>query len=251
MYRHRTTRPARRGALHVMVGVLGAVALLAGCESSDAATDQMDQMDQMQDGAMDEMDAMESGRMDDGMEQMQVTYADWRPRFTANGELRLPPENIWRLWPQVGTPLTPNALNNGEAPFPEFHQVYIDPVSWRHWRDTGEFREGTVLAKELVEVYESEATPAMADGSTQQVSGRGYFMGDFIGFEIAYKSAEHYPDAPGNWAYFTFGHHPEPYAPSTPPQPLDQCSSCHQASAADDFVFTQFYPVLRWAKADR
>jgi hypothetical protein len=155
---------------------------------------------------------------------------------------------VWREWPYVGTPLTPNALNGGEAPFPEFHSVYIDPLSWQHWRQTGEFREGTVLAKELVTVYGEGAMP---DGSTRQVSGRGYFMGDFAGFEIAYKSARHFPEAPGNWAYFSFGHHAPPYNASTAPMPTESCSSCHQMNAAHDFVFTQFYPVLAAAKADR
>lgn len=169
----------------------------------------------------------------------------YTPEFTADGALILPEAEIWRTWPYIGAPLTPNALNGGEAPFPEFHSVYIDPVSWAHWRRTGEFRDGTVLAKELVTLYDTNALP---DGSTEQVSGRGYFMGDFAGFEIAYKSAEHFPDAPGNWAYFSFGHHAPPYAAATRAMPTEICSACHELNAAEDFVFTQFYPVLRAAK---
>jgi len=169
----------------------------------------------------------------------------YTPQFTADGQLILPPKEVWRKWPYIGTPLTPNALNGGKAPFPEFHSVYIDPVSWEHWRRTGEFRDGTVLAKELVSVLSKDAHP---DGSTDQVSGRGYFMGDFSGFEIAYKSARHFPGEPGNWAYFTFGHHAPPYAAATKKMPVEACASCHQASAAQDFVFTQFYPVLRASK---
>ena len=69
---------------------------------------------------------------------------------------------------------------------------------------------------------------------------------------------------PGNWAYHSF---------TTPGSPMEGdemrakmragaplkdkakafptavCASCHQASAAEDMVFTQFYPVLRAAKA--
>lgn len=168
------------------------------------------------------------------------------PEFTADGQLIQPPAEIWRGWPYIGTPLTPNALNNGHAPFPEFHSVYIDPVSWEYWRKTGKFRDGTILAKELVTVLDANAHP---DGSTEQVSGRGYFMGDFSGFEIAYKSAEHFPDEPGNWGYFSFGHHAPPYAASTKLLPTETCNACHSANAAEDFVFTQFYPVLRAAKA--
>ena len=31
--------------------------------------------------------------------------------------------------------------------------------------------------------------------------------------------------------------------------PAASCNACHAAAAADDFVFTQYYPVLRGAKA--
>jgi len=31
-------------------------------------------------------------------------------------------------------------------------------------------------------------------------------------------------------------------------QPAEACNACHEASAAEDFVFSQFYPVLRSGK---
>ena len=158
-------------------------------------------------------------------------------RFTTAGEL-IRPEG-YREWVYVGTPHTPNDLNNGAAPFPEFHNVYIDPGSWAHYTKTGEFPEGTMLAKELVSV-----------GSTQAVSGNGYFMGDFVGLEIALKSAERYSDEPGNWAYFSFGHE-YPLADSATAFPSQACNACHEGTAADDFVFTQYYPHLRAAKGSK
>ena len=145
----------------------------------------------------------------------------------------------YREWVYVGTPVTPNELNNGKAAFPEFHNVYIDPESWAHWKKTGNFREGTILIKELISV-----------GTKAAVSGNGYFMGDFIGLEATIKSKKHFPDEPGNWAYFSF---------STPDHktltdvakafPAAACNGCHAGAAADDFVFTQYYPVLRSGKA--
>lgn len=171
------------------------------------------------------------------------TYA---PRFTADGKLELPPDHVWREWPTIGTPLTPNALNGGSAPFPEFHLVYIDPVSWAHYKNTGTFRDGTVIAKELTSVRTTENSHP--DGSSDEVSGRGFFMGEYTGFEIAIKSKARYPDAPGNWAYYTFGHEGEPYQAVAATQPVEACNACHEAAAAEDFVFTQFYPVLRAAK---
>jgi hypothetical protein len=99
----------------------------------------------------------------------------------------------FREWIYVGTPLTPNDMNNGKASFPEFHTVYIDPESWEHWKKTGKFREGAILIKEMTSV-----------GSKAAVSGKGYFMGDFIGLEATIKSKREFPDEPGNWAYFSF-----------------------------------------------
>jgi hypothetical protein len=158
-------------------------------------------------------------------------------RFTDSNALIRPVG--YREWIYVGTPLTPNDLNPPEAPFPEFHSVYIDPVSYRHYMETGTFREGTTLIKELASV-----------GSTRAVSGTGYFMGDFIGLEATVKSADRFPDEPGNWAYFSFGH-TYPLADTAEAFDASACNTCHESSAADDFVFTQYYPVLRAARAGR
>ena len=127
----------------------------------------------------------------------------------------------------------------GEAAFPEFHSVYIDPISWEHWKKTGEFREGTMFAKELTLV-----------GDTAATSGIGFFNGDLQGFEIAHKDSNRYSEETDGWAYYTFGHVPvASYADSTAATPTAACAACHTAAAADDMVFTQYYPILRAAKA--
>jgi hypothetical protein len=154
-----------------------------------------------------------------------------------NGQLERP--TGYREWVYVGTPLTPNDLNDGKATFPEFHNVYIDPESWAHWKKTGEFRDGTILMKELVGV-----------GAKAAVSGKGYFQGNFVGLEATIKSKEHFADEPGNWAYFSFST-PDLKTLTTSAEkfPAESCNGCHAAAAADDFVFTQYYPVLRAGKA--
>ena len=144
----------------------------------------------------------------------------------------------YREWVYVGAPVTPNDMNNGKAPFPEFHSVYIDPASYKHWKKTGKFREGTILVKELVSV-----------GSKAAPSGNGYFMGEFIGLEATIKSSKHFPKEPGNWAYFSFTTKDHKTLKQTATAfPTEACAACHKASAADDMVFTQYYPVLRAAK---
>ncbi len=94
-----------------------------------------------------------------------------------------------------------------------------------------------MIIKELVSV-----------GSKQAVSGTGYFMGEFTGLEATIKDAKRFAKEPGNWAYFSFGHE-YPLAGVADAFPTSACNACHQASAAEDFVFTQYYPVLRAARA--
>lgn len=159
--------------------------------------------------------------------------------FTINGSGDLVRPQNYRTWVFVGTPLTPNDMNDGKAAFPEFHSVFIDPISYAYYKETGEWRDGTILVKELISV-----------GSKAAVSGKGYFMGDFIGLEATIKSKKHFADEPGNWAYFSFTNPETGILKATGTAfKTNQCNSCHQASASDDFVFTQYYPVLRDAKA--
>src|SRR5262249_941416 len=54
--------------------------------------------------------------------------------FTSDGKLKQPVG--YRKWVFIGSPLTPNDLNDGEASFPEFHAVYIDPESFAHYEKT-------------------------------------------------------------------------------------------------------------------
>jgi hypothetical protein len=162
-------------------------------------------------------------------------HGKYEAQFTQDGQLIRPAG--WREWVFVGSPVTPNSLNGGAAPFPEFHTVYIDPESWAHWKKTGEFREGTMIAKELTLV-----------GDTAATSGIGFFNGDLQGFEIAHKDSKRYSEETGGWAYYTFGHKPEPYANTASAMPTAACAACHTAAAADDMVFTQYYPILKVSK---
>lgn len=166
-------------------------------------------------------------------------------KFASDGQVSIPVN--WRQWVFIGTPLTPNALNNGKAPFPEFHNVYIEPSAYAHWQKTGKFANGTQIAKELVFVRQKDKGEMNANGSTSEVSGVGYFQGEFTGLELSVKDTKRFPNEPGGWAYFSFGHS-VPYAKTAKAFPTDACNACHDGAAADDFVFTQFYPVLRAAK---
>ena len=150
--------------------------------------------------------------------------------FTPDGKLKQPVG--YRQWIYVGASVTPNDLNGGKALFPEFHAIYIDPESFAEYKETGKFRDGTVLVKELSSV-----------GSKETTSGKGYFLGDFTGLAVSIKDSKRFKDEPGNWAYFSFGHK-YPLEAEVSKSPTFACNKCHQDSAKQDWVFTQNYNVL-------
>lgn len=153
--------------------------------------------------------------------------------YTAEGKMKRPAFSF-RKWVYIGTPLTPHDMNDGKANFPEFHNVYMDPDGFAHFEKTGQYKDGTVIVKELVSV-----------GAKEAASGNGYFMGDFIGLEVSVKDAKRYPHDPGNWGFYSFGHS-YPLKEQSSKNKLDECNSCHERNGVN-FVFSQYYPVLRAA----
>jgi len=157
--------------------------------------------------------------------------------FMADGQLKQP--TGYRKWVYVGTPVTPNDMNDGAAAFPEFHNVYMDPKSYEVLEKTGKYRDGTVIVKELVGV-----------GTKKASSGNGYFQGEFTGLEVSMKDSKRFKDEPGNWAYFSFGH-TYPLKEVVAKNAAASCNSCHEKNATSDWVFSEHYPVLRAAGAPK
>jgi hypothetical protein len=107
-------------------------------------------------------------------------------------------------------------LENREHRF--FHNVYIDPSSYRNFAATGRFPEGTVLILEA--------------------AGRGS-----PSLEVSVKDSSRFE---GGWGFFNFMDSAGDIKPSAPALPeATGCRSCHETRAETDHVFTQFYPVLR------
>ncbi len=160
-------------------------------------------------------------------------------QFTPDGKLKLP--DGFRRWVFLGAPLTPNALNGGEANFPEFHHVYVEAKNLDAYLKTGDFPDGTILIKELTRVLK----PTYPDGSRTEPSGRGYFNGELNGIDASVKDRKRFAKTNG-WGYFTFGHHPMPYAETAAESSVSECAGCHLANVANtDMTWVQFYPILR------
>ena len=150
------------------------------------------------------------------------TGSRYLPEYTADGDLILPKN--FHEWVYVGSPLTPNALNNGKAGFPEFHNVYIEPGSYAIYKTTNAFPEQTIFFKELQLLLPAQNP----DGSRTEPSGRGYFPGPLNGADVTVKDSKRYADT-GGWGYYNFNHH-EPKAPTAKVRPMQECAYCHIAS---------------------
>jgi hypothetical protein len=161
------------------------------------------------------------------------------PVFTKDGSLVLP--TGFRKWTFIGGPITPNGLNNGEAPFPEFHNVYIEPENFRYYQMHGEFPEGTVMVKELTLAQKG----SYPDGSIDSASGRGYFPGALNGLDVMVKDSTRFAKT-RKWGFFSFGHHAQPYDATAKELSAAECASCHVAHVAKtDMVWVQYYTLLR------
>jgi hypothetical protein len=168
--------------------------------------------------------------------EVQSSVPRYLAEYTESGDLKLPKN--FEKWVYVGSPLTPNALNGGQANFPEFHNVYIEPGAYEIYKKTNVFPEGTIFFKEL-----QLTLPAQnPDGSRTEPSGRGFFPGHLNGADVTVKDSKRYA-ASGGWGYYNFNHH-EPKAATAKLKAKDECAYCHIANAKKDEVWTQFYPRL-------
>ncbi len=152
------------------------------------------------------------------------------PRYTDDGQL-MRPEGYER-WVFVGASL---GLSYSEHVRPSgsdtFHHVYLDPNAYSHFIRTGTFPDPTLLVLEIHRRAE-RAAPAR----------QGYFEGERLAVEVALKDSSRFEEG---WAYFDFSNGKK----TSEPFARHQCYSCHVEHAADDNVFTQFYPVLRRLKS--
>ncbi len=146
------------------------------------------------------------------------------------------PEN-YREWIFVGSSLglqyARNPEGNSSRASDLYHNVYINPSSYREFATTGKFPDGTVMVLELAS-SEIKKEPGL----------QGSFQKDFVALEASVKDSKRFKNG---WAYFSFTGGNGEIKEKAQPFPESACWSCHREKAATDNVFTQFYPVLRAA----
>jgi hypothetical protein len=153
------------------------------------------------------------------------------PQYDGDRNLLLPHD--YRQWVLVGTSLGLSYAEGAQG-HEIFNATLMEPTAYRHFVETGEFREGTMLAL-ILQGVGTDAAPAR----------RGRFAADVHGVEMAVKDSARVPET---WAYYGFGGPMSGgYRTAAAPQPKARCHDCHAEHAARDKVFTQFYGLLREA----
>ena len=145
--------------------------------------------------------------------------------YTAAGELRFPVD--YREWVYLtsGFDMSYNPAT-AVARRHVFDNVFVDPVSYRAFQQTGRWPDGTVLVLEV--------RAAQDRGS---INRTGQFQDRVTGIEVHVKDGTRFD---GQWAFFGF----DGQRPAKPISRSADCYACHADHAAVDTTFVQFYPTL-------
>lgn len=161
--------------------------------------------------------------------------APYEARYLADGSMVRPED--WRTWVLIGAPAGASDQNvDNPQHFPGTHHVTMDPDSFAHWRRTGQFRDGTVLVKEIFNQV-----------SRMGPSGVGYFQGaSLYALDITVRDCRRFREEPECWAYFSFnGEEQGRYTELGRRYPTADCNTACHVAAGHERSFAQYYPVLR------
>jgi len=165
-------------------------------------------------------------------EQVSEARSPVMPQYDAERKLRLPSD--YRQWILVGQSLGLSYSEGGGGGHQMFNTTLMEPTAYRHFVETGQFRDGTMLAL-ILQGIGTNALPAR----------QGQFATDVHVIEMAVKDKGRVPEG---WAYYQFGGPMDGgYQSAAAPQPKTSCYSCHVEHAERDNVFMQFYGLLKEA----
>jgi Cytochrome P460 len=146
------------------------------------------------------------------------------PEYTPKGELKLPEQ--YREWVYLSTGIDMSYTAGGNTDHHMFDNVFVNPAAYRKFQENGTWPDKTML---VLEVRGAERTSINQRGNSQG--------GEIMGIEVHIKDESKFP---GKWAFFGFDNGK---VGSLFPAGA-ACYTCHEAHAAVDTTFVQFYPTL-------
>jgi hypothetical protein len=145
--------------------------------------------------------------------------------YTADGKLVFPKD--YRTWVYLSSGMD---MAYVEAPGASdqhlFDNVFVNPEAYAAFQKTGSWPQKTIF---MLEVRKGQGR-----GS---INRKGLFQTDVLGVEAHVKDARF----KSGWAFFPFN---SQQAPSQAFPQNSACNACHEAHAAVDTTFVQFYPTL-------
>lgn len=159
-----------------------------------------------------------------------VFAADYSPYVDQQGEISLP-EDFRKRFAHLGSWFVPKGDASG------FHDVYTQQDTIEHFRKTGDFPDGAVLVKELRAASSGHYTTG-SDVSYANDQVKQWFV-------MVKDTKSRFAGNPlwgDGWGWALF-------KPDNPARNLtnnykSDCLGCHVPAKADDWVYTEAYPVL-------
>lgn len=146
-----------------------------------------------------------------------------RPQYVGNNLIRPQGYREW-IFLSSGLGMSYSASSNAN---PQFTNVFVPQWAYKQFVATGQWPERTLF---VLEERSSETKGSINKG--------GRFQTELNGLAVEVKDDQRFPD---NWAYFSFPGGTEDAAP----KPREDCWQCHDANAAVEHTFVQFYPTLK------
>lgn len=135
-------------------------------------------------------------------------------------------------WVHLGSWIVPDE----NAPGAGFHDVYSEPESVEHYRQTGSFPDGATLIKEIRKVRTSDMTTGKASWAGEPV----------IWFVMIKDSKNRFSGSPnwGNgWGWALFKSDAPQKNVSTNFE--KDCIGCHMPAKKTDWIYIEGYPTLK------
>jgi hypothetical protein len=147
------------------------------------------------------------------------------PQYDAKGNLLRPAD--YRDWEflSAGYGMNYSASAGGHD---MFTNVFAQRWAYEEFLGSGKWPEKTMF---VIDEREGE--------SKASINKHGYYQTELMGLPVEVKDSSHNPD---KWSYYVFG--PEGTTAEAMPTG-NPCYACHDAHAAVEHTFVQFYPTLK------
>jgi Cytochrome P460 len=148
-----------------------------------------------------------------------------KPQYDQKGQLVRPAD--YREWMFLSAGYGMN-YSPGPGSHEMFTNVFVQRWAYEEFSGSGKWPEQTMFV-----IDERDAA------SRSSINQKGHYQTDLMGLAVEVKDSAHNPD---KWAYY--GYDAEGKTADAMPHG-NACWSCHEAHAAVEHTFVQFYPTLK------